>query len=102
MSWWCAQALLICLGIIFLCVLLIKITEASGVGDAVARAAVVILAMTFFMFLIFLAVLLIALPVEMLGKFRAGGYKVSLKQIFLITAAVAIVCAVVGRVVRGF
>jgi hypothetical protein len=48
----------------------------------------------------FVVMLFVGVPVQTFAGFRAGGYKLSLKQLFVITAIVAVLCAAAGCAVR--
>jgi hypothetical protein len=105
LSWFCTKALLTCLGAIFLCLLFIKVHEEGfsrrGVSEVVAQATFGVLGMALAAAAGFLLLLVVVLPIEMLERFQAAGYKVSLKSMFLITTILALLFAIVGYAMRG-
>jgi hypothetical protein len=57
--------------------------------------------MTFFAISTLIMVLIVAIPIQGFAQFKAGGYKLNLRQMFLLTAILALVFAIVGLIVRS-
>jgi hypothetical protein len=90
--WFCGIGVFICVSITCVCLPFgLRTDFVAGLAAACIFSA-----------MLFGAAFVAAVPMVLFGKFREGGYKLSLKQIFMITAVVAAVCAIAGYVVRGY
>lgn len=103
--WFCIKALFIGPVLLVLSFFFLGLLGSLGLSNVVGEAgfnavAEVVIVIIVIATLAAGAMLIGALPVRKFINFREGGYQLRLKQLFVITAIVALGCAVVGYAVR--